>query len=74
MGSKVISSGNNSVDQVRFMVNPDQTGKIEYRLQVNSIADEINIQNNKQVVSIHVLKNMYRIAIITGAPNFNTQF
>ena len=28
MGSKVISSsGNNSVDQVRFMVNPDQTGK-----------------------------------------------
>ena len=75
MGSKVISSsGNNSVDQVRFMVNPDQTGKIEYRVQVNSIADEINIQNNKQVVSMHVLKNMYRIAVITGAPNFNTQF
>ncbi len=74
MGSKVISSsGNNSVDQVRFMVNPDQTGKIEYRVQVNSIADEINIQNNKQVVSMHVLKNMYRIAVITGAPNFNTQ-
>tara|TARA_X000000950_G_scaffold283553_1_gene384626 strand:+ start:603 stop:2468 length:1866 start_codon:yes stop_codon:yes gene_type:complete len=74
MGSKVISSsGNNSVDKVRFMVKPDQTGKIEYRVQVNSIADEINIQNNKQVVSMHVLKNMYRIAIITGAPNFNTQ-
>ena len=74
MGSKVISSsGNNSVDQVRFMVNPDQTGKIEYRVQVNAIADEINIQNNKQVVSMHVLKNMYRIAVITGAPNFNTQ-
>ena len=74
-GIKVISSsGNNSVDQVRFMVNPDQTGKIEYRVQVNSIADEINIQNNKQVVSMHVLKNMYRIAVITGAPNFNKQF
>ena len=74
MGSKVISSsGNNSVDKVRFMVKPDQTGKIEYRVQVNSIADEINIQNNKQVVSMHVLKNMYRIAVITGAPNFNTQ-
>ena len=75
MGSKVISSsGNNSVDKVRFMVNPDQTGKIEYRVQVNSIADEINIQNNKQVVSMHVLKNMYQVAVITGAPNFNTQF
>ncbi len=75
MGSKVISSsGNNSVDKVRFMVNPDQTGRIEYRVQVNSVADEINIQNNKQIVSMHVLKNMYRIAVITGAPNFNTQF
>ena len=74
MGSKVISSsGNNSVDKVRFMVKPDQTGKIEYRVQVNSIADEINIQNNRQVVSMHVLKNMYKLAIITGAPNFNTQ-
>ena len=75
MGSKVISaSGNNSVDKVRFMINPDQTGKMEYRVQVNSIADEINIQNNKQVVFMHVLKNIYRVAVITGAPNFNTQF
>ncbi len=75
MGSKVISSsGNNSIDKVRFMVKPDQTGKIEYRVQVNSISDEINIQNNKQIVSIHVLKNVYRAAVITGAPNFNTQF
>ena len=38
------------------------------------IADEINIQNNKQVFYIQVLKNIYRVAIITGAPNFNTQF
>ena len=75
MGSKVISaSGNNSINNVRFMINPDQTGKTEYKVQVNSIADEINIQNNKQIVSIHVLKNKYQIAIITGAPNFNTQF
>ena len=75
VGSKVISaSGNNSIDKVRFMINPDQTGKLEYRVQVNAIADEINIQNNKQVVSIQVLKNIYHVALITGAPNFNTQF
>ena len=74
MGSKVISSsGNNSIDKVRFLISPDQTGKIEYRVQVNAIADEINIQNNKQVVNIQVLKNIYQIAVITGAPNFNTQ-
>ena len=75
MGSKVISSsGNNSIDKVRFMISPDLTGKMEYRVQVNAIADEINIQNNKQVFYIQVLKNIYRVAIITGAPNFNTQF
>ena len=75
MGSKVISSsGNNSIDKVRFMISPDLTGKMEYRVQVNAIADEINIQNNKQVVHIQVLKNIYQVAIITGAPNFNTQF
>lgn len=75
MGSKVISaSGNNSINKIRFMINPDQTGKIQYRVQVNSIADEVNIKNNKQIVSINVLKNIYRIAVITGAPNFNTQF
>ena len=75
MGSKVISSsGNNSIDKVRFMISPDLTGNMEYRVQVNAIADEINIQNNKQVVNIQVLKNIYRLAIITGAPNFNTQF
>ena len=57
MGSKVISSsGNNSIDKVRFMISPDLTGKMEYRVQVNAIADEINIQNNKQVVNIQVQK------------------
>ena len=31
MGSKVISSsGNNSIDKVRFMISPDLTGKMEY--------------------------------------------
>ena len=75
MGSKVISSsGNNSIDKVRFMINPDLTGKMEYKVQVNAIADEINIQNNKQVFYIQVLKNIYQVALITGAPNFNTQF
>tara|TARA_Y100001968_G_scaffold330894_1_gene383940 strand:- start:1067 stop:3025 length:1959 start_codon:yes stop_codon:yes gene_type:complete len=75
LGSKVISaSANGSLDKVRFMVTPDQTGKMEYRLKVNAIADEVNILNNRQNFSIQVLKDIYRIAIITGVPNFNTQF
>ena len=74
LGSKVIpSSGQGSIDRIRFMINPDKTGEIEYKVQVNALADEINIKNNKQIVPIQVLKNEYKIAIITGAPNFNTQ-
>ena len=54
------------------MINPDKTGELEYRVQVNTLPDEINIKNNKQVVPIQVLKNEYKIAMITGLPNFNT--
>ena len=74
LGSKVIpASGQGGIDRIRFMINPDKTGEIEYRVQVNALPDEINIKNNKQIVPIQVLKNEYKIAIITGAPNFNTQ-
>ena len=73
LGSKVIPvSGEGSIERVRFMINPDKTGELEYRVQVNTLPDEINIKNNKQVVPIQVLKNEYKIAIITGSPNFNT--
>jgi len=74
LGSKVVPvSGEGSMERVRFMINPNQTGEIQYRVQVNALPDEINIQNNKQIVPIQVLKNEYKIAIFTGAPNFNTK-
>ena len=75
LGSKVIShDGNSSVDKVRFLITPDNTGRIEYQIKVNTLVDEVNIDNNKQDITITILKDIYRIAIITGAPNFNTQF
>ncbi|HJM11618.1 MAG TPA: hypothetical protein QF484_00395 [Candidatus Marinimicrobia bacterium] len=74
LGSKVVPvSGEGSMERVRFMINPNQTGERQYRVQVNALPDEINIQNNKQIVPIQVLKNEYKIAIFTGAPNFNTK-
>ena len=56
------------------MINPDKTGEVEYKIQVNALPDEVNILNNKQILPIQVLKNEYKISIITGAPNFNTKF
>ena len=74
LGSKIIQAdGEGSNHKIRFMINPLMTGEIEYKVQVNALPEEINILNNKQLVSIQVLKNEYRIALITGAPSFNTR-
>jgi len=74
LGSKIITAkGKGSKENVRFMISPDHLGEMIYKVHVNALPDEINIDNNKQDVPIQVLKNKYRIAIITGAPNFNTQ-
>lgn len=74
VGSKVVTVlGGGSLEKVRFRINPHQSGSVNYRVQVSTLSDEINIQNNKQVVPIQVLKNEYAVAIITGAPNFNTR-
>jgi len=73
LGSKTLNlSGEGSIDKIRFMINPDKTGEAEYKIQVNALPDEVNILNNKQILPIQVLKNEYKISIITGAPNFNT--
>ncbi|MBL50572.1 MAG: hypothetical protein CMG57_01285 [Candidatus Marinimicrobia bacterium] len=74
VGSKVVNVlGGGSLEKVRFRINPQQSGSVNYKVQVSTLSDEINIQNNKQVVPIQVLKNEYAVAIITGAPNFNTR-
>ena len=73
LGSKLLNlSGQGSIDKIRFLINPEEIGEIEYAVQVNVLPDEVNIANNKQIIPIQVLKDEYKIAIITGAPNFNT--
>ena len=48
IGSKVILlAGGGSQNNVRFRLKPSKTGQAIYRVQINSIADEINIKNNK---------------------------
>ena len=74
LGSKIITlSGKGIQENVRFMISPDHLGEMKYKVHVNALPDEINIDNNKQNFTIQVLKDKYKIAIITGAPNFNTQ-
>jgi len=73
IGSKVINvSGHGGQDRVHFRIKPATVGETSYHVQVSALADEINIQNNRQIVRVHVLKDKYRIAMLTGAPNYNT--
>ena len=74
IGSKVITLfGNGTKEKVKFLIKPVSTGEKRYVVKVNAIEDEINIKNNKQTVKIQILKNEYKIAILTGVPNFNTR-
>ena len=73
IGSKaILVSGNGSINLVKFRITPDKVGEINYNVIVNSAPQEVNIKNNQQRVIIQVLKNEYKIALITGAPSFST--
>ena len=69
IGSKVITLfGNGTKEKVKFLIKPVSTGEKRYVVKVNALEDEINIKNNKQTVKIQILKNEYKIAILTGVP------
>ncbi len=73
IGSKsILVSGNGSINLVKFRITPEKVGEINYNVIVNSSPQEVNIKNNQQNVIIQVLKNEYKVALITGAPSFNT--
>ena len=67
-------TGDGTVNEVLFLINSDEIGYLEYEVQVSVLADEINIQNNRELINLQVLKDRYQIAMITGAPTFNTKF
>lgn len=73
LGSRYIQTGGgDSRTELQFQFNPDQIGKSEYRIHLSSLAEEINIQNNRQNFTVLVLKDRYKIALVTGSPNRNT--
>ena len=74
IGSKIIKiSGKESQENVRFQIKPDKIGENYYLIKCSALSDEVNIQNNQQRIVMHVMKDQYNIALITGAPNYNTR-
>ncbi len=75
LGTQVISPrGDGSSQNVRFQFRADEIGKKEYELRISSLKDEINIENNRYSFSLTVLKDRFKVAMITGVPSFNTRF
>jgi len=73
LGSKHIRLiGLGSKKEVNFRFRPNEIGKQNYEVRISSIEDEINIQNNRQNFNLLVLKDRYKVALLTGSPNKNT--
>ena len=74
IGSKLIKvSGQEENEVIRFQINPNKIGENNYFVKCSALSDEINIQNNQQKIKLHVTKDLYNIALVTGAPNYNTR-
>tara|TARA_B100001142_G_scaffold195966_1_gene194858 strand:- start:103 stop:2226 length:2124 start_codon:yes stop_codon:yes gene_type:complete len=74
IGSKIISvSGNQENEVVRFQISPNKIGENKFLVKCSALPDEINIQNNQQKITLQVMKDQYNVALVTGAPNYNTK-
>ena len=74
IGSKLITiSGSEGNELIRFQIKPKKIGGNNFFVKCSALSDEINIQNNQQKITLHVIKDLYNIALVTGAPSFNTK-
>ena len=64
--------GDGSLSNAKFRIAPQTLGENDYIIKTSVLADEINIKNNNQLFQVTVLKDRYKVALITGSPNFNT--
>ncbi|MFQ6676856.1 MAG: hypothetical protein ACE5D0_00930 [Fidelibacterota bacterium] len=73
IGSKYFQlSGDGSLSKARFRVSSGALGVNKYLIKATVLKDEINISNNQLPFEVVILKDRYNVALITGAPNFNT--
>ena len=74
IGTQLISSGRDGSNKiVRFQFNAGETGFNKYKVKVSTVRDEININNNNYIFNMNIITNKFKIAILTGAPSFNTR-
>ena len=73
IGSKYIQLlGDGSLSKAKYRISSNTLGVNKYSVKASVLKDEININNNRLPFDVTILKDRYNIALITGAPNFNT--
>lgn len=73
LASKYIQlQGDGSLANARFRITPQTLGENKYVVKASVLPEEININNNKQPFQVTILKDRYKVALITGSPNYNT--
>lgn len=73
IGSKYIQLlGDGSLSKAKYRISSNTLGINKYSVKASVLKDEINIDNNRLPFEVAILKDRYNIALITGAPNFNT--
>ena len=74
IGSKLVNiHGQGENEVIRFQISPDKIGENNFFVKCSALSDEINILNNQQKIKLHVMKDQYSIALVTGAPSYNTR-
>jgi hypothetical protein len=71
---KIEIKGDNSILPVQFIVNPEKLGLNRFEVEVEGLVTEKELQNNKNVFMIEVLKGKIHAALIASQPNFDVKF
>ena len=72
VSKEIFLNDNLSLNEVDFLFKPKKIGNQQFEVRVSSFEDEVNIQNNRERFNILILKNKYKVALLTGSPNKNT--
>lgn len=56
---------------VEFTLTPQTAGDFSYRVEIESLPGEMTSSNNHQQFILRVLKNKYRLFLISGQPSFD---
>jgi len=66
---EIIFDTNNQVKNIEFLANAPQVGTFGYTIEVQGVAGEYSLQNNRRTIYVEVLDAKEKILIVAGAPH-----